>query len=488
MIFIFQNCSSSDYLGLQTNTSRSSSGNGGVYGGLQPPDVLASVKSGQTVVISINGGQGPFIVRSQNNVGEITAVNARQFVWVIPKDVPQQSDRIVVTDSLGQEASSPVQILVISQTDSTTQFGKASANIKNLMVFNVETSTEMSVIPGCAHPGALQVFAPNGDLLQEISFEENLCEGFGKSMSAYDHRLIVSGIKNTSIGNSTYSSQAAFATYRLNSKNQLEKEQVVVSKRRSKWGWVEVGLSGDRAFLHFSSWSGSGSVIEVYKYRPAESQEPWTLESTLDFSESTNEHISSFRADLMGRERVKFSDTDQTLFIRALNNSNSKEILKIYKIEEGVGYKLAEQIDLGLLLPIEVLQLGSLIQVQSFQHRNNEIFMMISWASGGDHYTKERMVILQKKAVWTLLEVISPPNGGKSYNERYHSSVGRDHFIIMNSILRTLLVYRKVDGRYLQVYDLSGSLMKNGFARDALMRENQIMIPFYRQVFVIDLN
>lgn len=419
LVFGFQNCGNSELLSPQIDSSQKSSGNGGVYGGMQPPDVPGSVKVGQTVVITINGGQGPFL--------------------------------------------------------------------QEYVIFNVELFRGLGDRSGCPNPGALQVYTRKGVLVREIPSKEVLCDRFGASISANDQRLMAGGIRNVPNGDLTWASRPGFVMYRINDQGQFEEEQVVISNRRMKWGWTDVGMAGDRAFLHYSSWNGTGSIIEIYKYHADNANAPWKLETTIDFSQNPYEQVSSYQVDSIGRDRVKFSDTDQTLFIRVYNKEKAKEFIKIYQVEDGLGYKYVEQIDLASFLPPDVMQLGTMIQVQSFQHRGNEIFMMISWASAGDRFTHERMIVLQKKLQWELLDLITPPNNGESYNERYHSSVGKDYFIVMNSTLQQLLVYKKVDGHYQQSYDLSAPLMKNGFARDALMRGSQIIIPFFFQVFVIDL-
>lgn len=491
ILLSFQNCSlshgpSSSQSDLPSTTlqNQQNSGNGGVYGGLQPPVVPGLVQPGQKVVVAVLGGVGPFMLTSKNNVGQITKIDERRFQWEIPSNTAAQADVLIVRDSLSNEASTKVEIRILTQENNQINFGKTAIQIQNYTLVSMEETLHEQHTPTCFNAGTIKVYDASGTHRSTLLPPPVFCELFAARLSTDNVRVAASGTYQKLTTSNISSSQAGAVIYRLSPNSQFIEEQIIISPNQSIWGWADVEIHGNVFFLHYHARSTNRAMTEVYNLRP---DGQWTLAQTIDYSQYTNFLVPSIVGS-SDRKSFVFDKSSNRFVLQAADSTTYEAIFLIFEENQNHEWVLVDRVQPTQLLPQELLNLGRRPNITSFQLQGDQFVITANFWDEPARLHHARILIFKKAASgWRLQQTILPPDADILTNYFHMSNIAGEYIVAHHPMLSILAVYKRQGDIYEPYVDLSLVTQSLGFSRNFQVFENKIIVLYYYRAWIFSL-
>lgn len=496
IFLLFQNCRvlSTDSNPTQGPTleSTSGSGNGGVYGGLQPPITPSVVQPGQKVLVAILGGNGPFELKSKNQIGQITAIESRKFVWEIPVDTMEQTDALIVTDSQGQQASTKVSIQTLTQPDTSQKFGQSAAQLGNLyLISDISHDSSDDPDPTCRDPGIIQVFDLLGQAQSAIKPPAVFCHLFAQQIQRSGRRAIASGIHIALDSNGKKTMRAGAVVYRTSpSSRDLVTEQVLISNQFTSAETIGVGIQQNRLFLYFISKESQTGMIEIYQW----SEDQWQLAHTIDFASPLPLKPFSLDPQLMANA-VQFASLDEgesnppALAIHAMDQTSGSELILKFTETGSSQWVLEESMAVSDLIPLNLLNAWNTRVISHFQWTESELIIDLNLYNTLLQKREARTLIFVpsmqgSSRAWILNQEITPPLSTLTANNWFMSRSSSSHLVIHHPGLMVLSLYEKQGGSYLPYLDLTNIIQSTGFPKNLALFENKIIVIYPQQALI----
>lgn len=450
------------------------SGNGGVYGGLQPPVAPATVQPGQKIAVAILGGVGPFTLASQNGIGAITQLDERKFQWSIPLETLAQSDALIVTDSQGQQASTKVEIQTLTQPNSQLKFGKSAVQLGSLLlVGNLTRDYSEDVNPLCRESGSIQIFNQTGEPHSTLQPPTAFCHRFAYQLATDGTRVIASGIHSSLDAQNKVLTKAGAIIYKLGANQQLEQEQILISPNLSNWGWTSVGIRGSTLFLHYNARSTNRSMIEIYKLS---NDGNWNLSQTLDFSLIPSAN-STYTDPQQAVNAAKFAMDSGALIFHGRDPSLANHVFLTFIEAVNSQWTLDDILDPLMMLPADIKSLGESLMISRFEMRNNQIIFDANLLSAIYQTKKARLVILEKSnRNWKFIQSLIPPQSDVMANYFFEAHASKNFIVLHQPWLAVLAIYKLGPHGYELYVDLTDIYQANGFSKNVSVFQNRIIV------------